>query len=399
MKKILIIADGITMAHPTRMDQLASMIDGDKFEIHFATPEAYFPMLTVRSNSRVTLHSITSVSTKDFTKRLYQTKFPWTNEDLDRQLAEDLELIKKIKPDVIIGDSRLSLIGACRMEKIPYYNLVNFHWNPTFDPLPLVPSYFFIKLTGRALGTFVHNLVAKHVVSSRVNQINKWLTAVGCSPVKSIADFYCQGDYLFFPDLKENFLNKKHPQNGYFIGPLIWKNKKTTWPKDWGELNPAKKYALVSMGSSGNTSHVPKIVEGLNSLGFTVLYVGPKSIFKDLTKYDMLTADFIPLDVALNYCSLAIGNGGTGTTYYYLSRGIPFYNVPTNLDQYLNVEQLKHLGLSDYQHGDGFSQKTFIDNISRLITSSDIQKNLQIKKELMDQNLYVNSVNEILSQT
>lgn len=46
MKKILMVADGVTMAHVTRMEQLSRQIDHADFEIHFAAPENYFHLLS-----------------------------------------------------------------------------------------------------------------------------------------------------------------------------------------------------------------------------------------------------------------------------------------------------------------------------------------------------------------
>jgi UDP:flavonoid glycosyltransferase YjiC (YdhE family) len=394
MKKILIIADGITTAHPTRMEQLANQIDKKRFEVHFATTQNYFSLLTINKKF---LYPITSISTKSFTDRIFNTQLPWTRTDLDSQLKEDRELLKQARPDIVIGDTRLTLTVACKEEGIPYYNVVNFHWTPLFQRPLVVPYIKQVESLGRSVVTKFAKWLTPVLQMKQKMFINSWLKSVKQPPVKSVYEFYCQGDHLLFPDIEENFKGSTIPENGTFIGPLIWKNNNVKWPEGWGKLDPAMRYALVSMGSSGETKHIPKVVKALNFLGYVVIYVGSISVFDKPEQYKMIYADFVPLDQVLDHCTLAVGNGGTGTTYFYLSKGVLSYYVPTNMDQYLSVTHLKSLGLTDYQDVDDFSEKVFIEKITALVNSSQVKKNSSVVKKSIEDDLQKNIINQILS--
>ena len=200
---------------------------------------------------------------------------------------------------------------------------------------------------------------------------------VGAQPVESIFEFYCQGDHLLFPDLPDFFIDSKVPENGHFIGPLIWKSQHIKWPAHWNSVKTgAAKYATVSMGSSGSTRLISKMIHSLIELDFEVLYSGSDQALNDVDRKKVHHANFFPMDDVLKLSSLAVGNGGIATTYQFLSHAIPFFNVPNNLDQYLNVNILKKFGLSDYQDISNFSADQFKKQIQQMMDSSVYQQNL-----------------------
>ena len=43
--KILVIAEAVSAAHPTRMWELVNSFDLDIYEVHFATSNSYFDLL------------------------------------------------------------------------------------------------------------------------------------------------------------------------------------------------------------------------------------------------------------------------------------------------------------------------------------------------------------------
>ena len=51
-------------------------------------------------------------------------------------MADDLELIRRIEPDVVVGDFRLSLAVSAPMAGVPYIALANAYWSPfaVLDP-------------------------------------------------------------------------------------------------------------------------------------------------------------------------------------------------------------------------------------------------------------------------
>jgi UDP:flavonoid glycosyltransferase YjiC (YdhE family) len=59
---------------------------------------------------------------------------------LDRYVEEDLRVIKRFRPDVIVGDFRISLGISARLAKVPYVNVTNAYWSPYAKIRHVVPE-------------------------------------------------------------------------------------------------------------------------------------------------------------------------------------------------------------------------------------------------------------------
>ena len=61
----------------------------------------------------------------------------------------DLALIKSYRPDLIVGDFRLSLSISARVAGIPYAAISSAHWSPYYRhaayPMPVLPLNCFSK--------------------------------------------------------------------------------------------------------------------------------------------------------------------------------------------------------------------------------------------------------------
>lgn len=397
MKKILMVADGVTMAHVTRMEQLSRQIDRADFEIHFAAPENYFHLLSFDQPFAAPPYKIRSVPTDLFVDRLFKNHFPWKPSELDQQLNEDLELIERVQPDLVIGDTRLSLGVACARTSVPYFNMMNFQWHSNYHRPQFVPHAQVVELFGRKISELVAPAVVPLILNGQLKTINSWLKSVGSNPVKTIYEFYGQGDFLLFPDLMDFFKNYPTPTNSCFIGPLIWKSPKLQWPSEWTTVEKGKaKYAMLSMGSSGATKLSASLIRSLVELDFEVLYSGSKVSLEDTDENKVHHSAFFPMDEVLKVCSLAVGNGGIATTYQFLSVAMPFYSIPNNLDQYLNVNILKNFELSDHQNISNFSAKKFKSQINKLMTSAELPINLSTYQRKIIKTLAKSTVSEFL---
>jgi UDP:flavonoid glycosyltransferase YjiC (YdhE family) len=92
----------------------------------------------------------------------------------------------------------------------------------------------------------------------------------------------------------------------------------------------------------GNPAVFSAALAGLATLDVNVLAtVGPSG---DPTAFAADPARvrverFIPLDLALDRCALAVAHGGAGTTLSALARGLPLVLIPQGADQFINAER------------------------------------------------------------
>src|SRR4051794_23232350 len=112
-KRILFFAEGATMAHFVRPLALAQAIQGDGYDIHFYAPSRYFRYL---ENSPFTIGELDSMPGEQFLDNLAKGKPLFSAATIRRYVAEDRSLIQSVRPDLIIGDMRLSLPISARLE-------------------------------------------------------------------------------------------------------------------------------------------------------------------------------------------------------------------------------------------------------------------------------------------
>ena len=96
-KKILFFAEAVTLAHVARPAALAAALDRE-YEVHFAHCPRYRPLL---GDLQFTEHSIYSIEPAKFMEALAAGKPLYDLETLQAYAAEDLELIDRVKPDIV----------------------------------------------------------------------------------------------------------------------------------------------------------------------------------------------------------------------------------------------------------------------------------------------------------
>ena len=85
-------------------------------------------------------YPLRTVSTTDFRQRLYRGAPVYDFALLERYVSWDLEIFRESRPDVVVGDYRLSLGTSAQFAGIPYVNIINAHWSPYARPRFRVPE-------------------------------------------------------------------------------------------------------------------------------------------------------------------------------------------------------------------------------------------------------------------
>lgn len=381
-KKILIFAEGISMAHPSRMSQLCRQIQSESTEIHVATPKNYFWLFKDLNN--ILFHDHETISNQLFNERLYETKFPLTLTELNNFKNKDSDLINMIKPDLIINDFRLSSYAAAQQHKIPLVNLIQYHWHPEFKKENLLPYVRPVKILGKTLSNLLSPAISPIILKKQLGLINQFLESNKLTPCKNIYDFYCSGDFRIFPDAASLFDYPTIEKNELFIGPLIWRNKETPWPEHWPKTKGSQKSIYLTMGSTGNHNLVPRLAKALSNENFRLYISTSGNKYQGLPSTNTFTADFVPAESVLEISDLIICNGGTSTTYHGIANGIPVFAFPTNMDQYLHSHQLKIKGVADYESFNELDIVRFIEKVFYLVSTTETKSHvLELKNEII----------------
>ncbi len=137
--KILFVSESVTLAHFARPFELSNRLSESDYAIHFACATPYQHFLGASKHS---LHTLTSIPPEQFKQALANGNPLYDFATLKKYVEDDLALIDNVKPDLIVGDFRISLAVSARLAKIPYATISNAYWSPYAPkqyPLPCLP--------------------------------------------------------------------------------------------------------------------------------------------------------------------------------------------------------------------------------------------------------------------
>jgi UDP:flavonoid glycosyltransferase YjiC (YdhE family) len=353
-KKILFVAEAVTLAHVGRAIALAQALDPALFEVHFACAEGYDFCFTDCEFARWPIKSIPS---QQFLAALAQGKPVYDAATLSGYVEEDLALLAQVRPDVVVGDFRLSLSVSARIAKVPYVALINAYWSPHVAQRYSVPNIPLTRFLPISLATVLFRTVRPVAFAMHSRPLNgvrrkHSLPALGFD----LRRVYTDADHTLYADVAELFPPRKMPSNHSYLGPVIWSPPIPT--PDWWDTLPADKpIVYVTLGSSGQGRLLPLVLEALSSLPVTVIAATAGNVDLASIPANAYVANFLPGEAAARRAGLVICNGGSPTCHQALVAGVPVLGIASNLDQFLNMDGVIAAGAGKLLRADRLTQK------------------------------------------
>ena len=138
-KKILIISDAVTLAHPLRTIALANTLSPNEYDVSIYFSDNY---QSLYDRSIHPVRPIYSISPADFVRIVSDATPIYTFDVIKRYIKDELDIIDLEKPDLIIGENRHTLQISARKKSIPYLNIMDIYWSHYFKcpyKLPPIP--------------------------------------------------------------------------------------------------------------------------------------------------------------------------------------------------------------------------------------------------------------------
>lgn len=341
---VLFVAEAVTLAHVARLVTLATGMQAAGHRVALAADPRYapivgplpFPVLEIRSMPAARFqHAITrGTPIFDF-------------ETLDRYVADDLALLERVSPRVVVGDFRISLGVSARLARVPYVNLTNAYWSPLALIRRVVPEFEWVRWLGvpaaqAAFDLFERAGYARH--AAPVNRLRRkhGLPAIGHDFRLALTD----GDITLYADVPQIIPTQPLPANQHFVGPVAWEPAVAP-PAWWGRLAERRRerpLVYVSLGSSGPAAALQQVLDGLAPLDVDVIaatVADPASLRKP---DNAQLAALLPGGRACALADLVICNGGSPGTYQALAQGKPVIGIAGNMDQFLNMAAVEDAG-------------------------------------------------------
>jgi UDP:flavonoid glycosyltransferase YjiC (YdhE family) len=338
---ILLIAEAVTLAHFARIVTLAKALDPASYEVVVASDPRY---ANLEAPFDFAFHPIRSIPSAEFTQALSDGIPLYGIETLTHYVEDDLALINRVKPDLIVGDFRLTLAVSAPLSEVPYAAVVNAYWSPYADIVYPVPDLRMTRILGVPLAQKLFDVARPIAFALHARPLNQVRRRYGLPPLGSdLRTVYTWGDYTLYADVPELITTLPLPANHRHLGPPLW-SARTPMPDWWGTLPEDNPVVLLTMGSSGRTDLLPTLLSALSDLPVTVITAATGKIDQSNVPANAFVADYLPLDSAVRRSSLVICNGGNLTTYQALAAGVPILGICSNMDQLLNMSAIERLG-------------------------------------------------------
>lgn len=288
-------------------------------------------------------HAVDGLLPQEFMARL-AAGAPLYDEDTLRRSAEaDLRIMRALRPDLVIGDFRVSLGLSAASLGVPYANLCNAHWSPHAAQRFPVPDLPVVRLLGERLGGWAVRLGAPAVFRLHAAPFNRLRKAYGLPPVGDLRAMYTLGDWTLYLDLPELAPICAAPMNHRYLGPVTW-SPVLRLPEGWGAWRDARPLVYVTLGSSGDVHVLPELLRALEGLPVqaAVATAGRAAGLKPGA--NVLLADYLPGSLVLEAASVCVFNGGAATGYQALEQGVPVLGLPSNADQFFHTQAIAQAG-------------------------------------------------------
>ncbi|MDD5761776.1 MAG: glycosyltransferase [bacterium] len=256
-------------------------------------------------------------------------------------ISAEVDLMKEIRPDRVLGVFRFTLKASARLAGVPFDSLTCGCMLSRFpEVLGFAPGEAGSELQRYYLDSFYRYAGAKTSLALR----SFGLPAIG--DIRSMLE----GDRTFLWDFPE-FAPLPDRSSATHVGPVIWNG----WPDggpDPDRFSAGRRpLAVVTFGTCVMSVEIAsRIMRILLDLGFEVLLAagGQDELMKAMADEPFVTTRrFAPLRSLFPHASLTVCHGGQLTIFEALSHRVPVLIMPFQPEQAHNAVCLKRLGCGD----------------------------------------------------
>ncbi|MGC4116420.1 MAG: hypothetical protein QM765_17955 [Myxococcales bacterium] len=336
--RVLFLAEAVSLAHVARPSVLARWAREAGHEVFFACGDRFTGPAREAGLDPIPLPT---VSPESFYRRLSQGRFFYDEAELETYVRAEVELIRETKPDLIVGDFRLTMSIAAKLTSTPCLALANAYWSPAAREAMPAPETGFLRSFPRGLRDGLFALVRPLAYRTFAKPLDRIRERYGLLPLRDFRRSYTDGERCAYLDLPGLFPLSTLPAGHLHLGPVLW-NPSVASDAGVRLLGLQRPLAYVTLGTTGAGLHLPQLLESLLETGCDVVVSGVADARARALRLDLpglegrsfITELIDPSDV-LQRAALTVCHGGSGTVYQSLAMGVPVLGFPGNPDQHL----------------------------------------------------------------
>jgi UDP:flavonoid glycosyltransferase YjiC (YdhE family) len=201
-RRILFFGEAVSLAHVARPAVLARWAREAGHEVHFACGARY---AGVARGEGLDPLPLPTVEPADFYRRLSRGKFFYTYDELIACVQAELRLIREVKPDLVVGDFRLTLPVSAKLAGVKCLTLSNAHWSPAAERRLGAPEGGLFGLLPRFVRQPLFDAIKPLAYRFFAAPLDRVRRSFGLPGFDDFREHYTAGDFCAYLDLPELF--------------------------------------------------------------------------------------------------------------------------------------------------------------------------------------------------
>ncbi len=342
MRKIVVMPDGNWLSHVSRPLEIAKTLrELGGYHIVFAGAGAY---MRLPRECGFEVRPVLTLNPDHVLRCSRSGRANWWDyPTLAAHVEADLEIFTQEKPDLVLGDFRLSLSTSCELAEIPLAVTLNAAWTDYYSAQVRAPEHLWVtQALGRRLTTHLLPWVKSAILSFDSRPFRKFRSKRGLPPRHNIWDVW-RGDLNLIVDTPDYGPTEQLPDSFQYIGPIMW--EPNIPPPPWLErLDPNRPTVYFTMGSTGYPDFFKLAVELFGNSEYQGVMTTAGMTQFDKLPDNFFAVDYSPGGALLEQSDVVVCHGGNGTIYQALGHGVPIIGIPTMHDQEFNLDRVVALG-------------------------------------------------------
>ena len=375
--KVLLVGEAVTLAHVARPVALARALGPERYELVMACAPAYAGFM---QDGDWAHHELPSIAPSRFLDALDQGAPVYDLATLSRYVEDDLRLIDRVRPDVVVGDFRISLAVSARLASVPYLAIANAYWCPGSEaafPMPVMAmtraTRWLPLLVQSALFGLGSSLLVPWQHCRPMNRLRErhGLPGLGAD----LRRVYADADHLLVPDIAELYPLPGASVPHSYVGALTWSPQVPVPDGLPAHSDPAARpLVYVALGSSGPPAALDCVLQALADEDVTVAASTAGATNPPARPRNAVLERYLPGDAMSERARLVVCNGGSLSVQQALMAGTPVLALATNMDQFLNMAPVAACGAGIVLRTDRLSPETVRRAAQALLASVPAQK-------------------------
>ena len=344
LPKVVMFPDGNFLAHMSRLLEIALVLRAEfGYDVVFAGDGPQLRFVEQQGFPVERCFTVPGHITLKLARRGFLVDPVWWRCMVARSIQSDIDVIRRQRPNVVVGDMRWSLTSAARRCEVPCVSVANASWTryASYDPRAF-DGHVLTTLLGARLAT-------RMFPSLKLLLLWYWglpfsARARGPRTHASLFDAI-EGDLTLLADVPEFCPVRNLPASARIVGPLLW-NCTAPAPTWLDRLDPSRITVYVSVGSTGSEELLRTAVRAFaGSPVQLIVTTGGAKLRQPVDSRNTFVTSFAPGARLMKRANISLNHGGNGTLYQALASGVPVVGVPDHVDQQLQLQLCERAGV------------------------------------------------------